>query len=610
MDGIITILPDEISNRLAAGEVVERPASVVKELIENAIDAGSDKITVEVSGGNRGQIIITDNGTGMIRDDAVLSLQRHATSKIKSADDIFCITTLGFRGEALPSIASVSKLKITTFNEAEEVGTAINIEGGKITDIKDAPPIRGTSIEVSDIFFNVPARQKFLSSETTELSHIQETVIKETLANPAIGFKFIKNKKVVFDLPATNNLKERIAKLFGSEIDENLIRVEHAVEGKRIFGFISKAGYSRKTRDQQFLFLNNRNIRDKVVNHAVYEGLRTLFPRDRHPVYFLFLDVDPTMVDVNVHPTKLEVKFADGRSIHSLTFNAVRFGIKDSGEESTPIEDEADQPTVQNSFRESGYTSRPAPREAGIKEAISKYMNAHPRHSLGTKGYERRDYSTPPLRNSQTERTSSQLRLEVGKGGHLSKMKIVGQIYNTFIILEGPEEMMIVDQHTAHERILYEKFMDRVNSGQVDAQEILFPARIEVSADEKDLVEKHLETLMKLGFKLEHFGGQTFTIRTMPVMLKDDDPKEAVRDLIDSLKETNKKETIGDILEKMITIAACRAAVKAADKLTMAEMEHLLKQLEQCRLPFTCPHGRPIVLTIDRKSILNGFLRQ
>ncbi|MBI3600948.1 MAG: DNA mismatch repair endonuclease MutL [Nitrospinae bacterium] len=612
MEGRIVRLPDELVNRIAAGEVVERPASAVKELIENSIDAGAGAITVEVKGSGKRYIRVTDDGSGMAREDAVIAFERHATSKIKTVHDLHKITTLGFRGEALPSIASVSKVRLLTCAGGDSAGTEIELDNGAVKAIKDAPPVKGTSIEVKDLFLNIPARLKFLKSDTTELSHIIEAVNQHALSHSSIRFKMINGNKTITDTASTNNILDRIASIFGYEITDNLIPITPPAKGglMRIEGYISRPSVNMAGRNLQYIFVNNRYIKDRVINHAVYDAFKTMLPRDRHPVYFLFLNIDPAMVDVNVHPAKIEVRFARQGEVHDF----VRDVIRESMTRSQKTEDRSQKTEFAEGTRitDTDYSFSPqhsALYKDRVRETIERYIS-------GQEPGDDRRWTRDERRKMINNRPSSivpppsSLVLSPETESNLSQFKPVGQIFDSFIILEGADNIIFIDQHTAHERILYERFLQKVKDSKIEVQALLLPLNMEMSGKESIILQSSLDNFKKLGFDIESFGENSFIIRSVPSILSGDDYKQLIKDILDKLVIHQQNTSFDEIVHDMILVMACRGAVKANQKLNMEEMESLMKELMNTSRPFTCPHGRPIALSMDKGQILKGFLRR
>ena len=606
MSSRIIKLPDELANCIAAGEVVERPASVVRELTDNSIDACAGNITIEIKGSGKRYIRVTDDGIGMTRDDAVLCFERHATSKIKTIKDLNAITTLGFRGEALPSIAAVSNVRLSTCNEGESVGTEIEVNNGAVKSVKDAPPVKGTSVEVKDLFLNIPARLKFLKSDTTESSHIIEIVNQHALSHPMIKFRMEKGGGRLLDTFSTNDRLNRIASIFGNEIVSNLMPVEEKYSSNlklSVRGYISKIGADTGSRGMQYIFVNSRYIRDRVISHAVYEAYRTMLQRDRHPLYFLFLDIDPKMIDVNVHPTKIEVRFVQQSEIH----NFIRDAIRDSMRRSQKTEDRSQK----SEFAEWTRITDADSYKDKVREATERYISNQESGKILDFGFR----GTHPVNGSsdfksEIRNQKSEIRLSPEMESDLSRFKPIGQIFNSFIILQGVDNVIFIDQHTAHERILYERFLNKMRDSRIEVQTMLLPVNIELSSKESLVLQSNLDNFKKLGFDIESFGENSFVIRSVPSILSGDDCKQAVKDILNKLVSEQKGTSFDEVINKMILVMACRGAVKAGQILSIEEMSSMIKELMNTVRPFTCPHGRPIALTIEKGQILKGFLRK
>ncbi len=592
MNNRIIKLPEELANCIAAGEVVERPASVVRELIDNSIDAGAGNITIEIKGSSKRYIRVTDDGIGMTRDDALLCFERHATSKIKTVEDLNAITTLGFRGEALPSIAAVSKVRLSTYYEGESVGTEVEVNNGAVKSVKDAPPMKGTSAEVKDLFLNIPARLKFLKSDTTETSRIIEVVNQHALSHPMIKFRMESGGKRMIDTFSTDNRLNRIASIFKNEMVNNLMPVEEKNSSNlklSVRGYISKIGADTGSRGMQYIFVNNRYIRDRVISHAVYEAYKTMLSRDRHPMFFIFLDIDPKMIDVNVHPTKIEVRFMRQGEIHDFIRDTIRDSMKRG---------EGTEVRRQMTEDRAAFTPQPsALYKDRIREATERYISIQ------------ESVFDIPIQDLRLKTPSSELRLSPEMESDLSKFKPIGQIFNSFIILQGVDNIIFIDQHTAHERILYERLLSKMRDSRIEVQTMLLPVNIELPSKESLVLQSNLDNFKELGFDIESFGENSFVIRSVPSILSKDDCKQAVKDIIDKLVSEQRGTGFDEVINKMILVMSCRGAVKAGQILSIEEMGSLLKELMNTERPFTCPHGRPIALTIEKGQILKGFLR-
>lgn len=568
--GLIKVLPEILINKIAAGEVVERPASVVKELIENSIDAGANEIVIEILRGGKKLIRVSDNGLGMSKEDAILAFERHATSKIYDEDDLYKISTMGFRGEALPSIASVSKVLMVTSEKGSSSGIKIEMDGGKLLSISDVGPSPGTVVEVRDLFFNTPARLAFLKGDNTEISHIVGTVESEALGHPEISFTLKHNKKVILSLPRTNRSIERIHQIYGRGVVENLLEVRSGPlsENNRITltGYISNPPFSRADRSLQAAFINKRPIRNLVISHAISEGYHTLMMKDRYAVAFLFLDIDSIEVDINVHPAKREVRLRNPSLIHDIIAKSIRERLSEkTTEETFQIDGEKiDLP--------------------GVKEAIERYMKRYEKASLEE---ERQIDFGLPLRLKST----------------ISKDFL--HAFESYIIAVNKDSVMIIDQHAAHERILYEK----LKKEKIEIQRLLVPETIELSKKESLLLAENLDKIKTLGLDVEGFGSNTFIIRSIPAILQREDPKGVLLDILTELEKSQGLSRTKEV-ERMKTLMACHGAIKASQPLNPEEMENLMEELKGTELSHTCPHGRPTMIKLRLSDLEKLFKRK
>ncbi|MDH5508803.1 MAG: DNA mismatch repair endonuclease MutL [Nitrospinota bacterium] len=610
--GRIRVLPEKVANQIAAGEVVERPASIIKELIENSVDAGASHIRVSIRNGGKSTIGVIDDGVGMNRDDSLLCLERHATSKIRGHEDLAAIATMGFRGEAIPSIASVCRMILATSPAGAEAGTEIALEGGKLQQIRDCAPVLGTSITVNSLFYNVPARRKFLKSESVEAGHCHESVLRQALGAPAVGFTFTRDGKRIFDVPSAasgvDGLAGRISALFGEKAMAPLIRVDHSFDGMKVTGFISRPGGGRAARDMQYVYVNGRYMRDKIIIYAVNEAYRSLLPRGIHPYLFLYIEVPPEGVDVNVSPTKSEARFTD----NSAVINLVRGGLSLALEERSTT---SGNPSVHSAafFAPSAGPYVP-PRRMDLRETVAPlapYPGA-PYSGAGAvdggvpfviPGRAEAGHSTPE--DIAKEARPLEAGLDIPENA-----RVVGQVFRTFILLEAGERLFLVDQHTAHERINYEALCVRYREGKVDSQELLFPLPLELTAPRADLLRRIMGWLEKLGFSLEEFGSNDFNIRAVPRLIAGADHAAVILDALEKASGMEERSGFDEMLEPVISSMACRASVMAGERLDVREMESLVRRLDQCRLPYTCPHGRPVALSISRDDLYRGFLRK
>ena len=664
----IKLLPEQVANQIAAGEVIERPASVVKELVENALDADAKRVSVEIQAGGRSLIRVTDDGTGMSRDDALLSLERHATSKIQRAEDLAAIATMGFRGEALPSIASVSRFTLTTRERdgGSPEGTQVVVNGGKIAEVKAAGSATGTSVEVRQLFFNLPARRKFLRTEETEAAHIQHYLTLAALAFPGVAFTFQKDGRSVWQLPAQksgpatssrlNALRERLRALLG---DEKLLPVSFSaalddsckpeetdifetagvspeVEPRtqsalHVWGFIGAPGVSRATRESQHLFVNRRPVENRGLNYALLEGYHTSLMKGRYPVCCLFLEIDPAAVDVNIHPAKREVKFHREFEVRKFVAQAVQetllaFHSPSPHSDATGLAPEKPRAT---------FNAKPQRRREERADAGTKPFEAKtpPEFSASAQPHFPEKSKPPPAVESQTPSSipnppslpelvppfAIPATPEQGKGGRTPQspapllnvpLRLVGVIGKLYVVLESDRGLVLLDQHAAHERILFEQMLNRIEqSGSAPSQKLLLPETIELPARDANFLREQLSTLTRLGVGLSEFGERTFLLDTLPPFVKATDPRRFVLDLVDELKAAGREVNLARLGEHTIAKTVCRHAVKANDPLAGRELEKLVEDLRRCAMPYTCPHGRPTLIEVNYRELEKKFGR-
>jgi DNA mismatch repair protein MutL len=595
----IRLLPEILASQVAAGEVIERPASVVKELVENSIDADARKIEVSIRRGGISLIRVVDDGCGMDRDDALLSLERHATSKLRTAADLAAIATLGFRGEALPSIASVSRFRLTTRERDAIAGTEIIVAGGKIETVRDGGEAPGTQIEVRSIFYNLPARRKFLRTENTESRNLEHQLHLQATGHPEIAFAFVRDERVAFQLPAAGSLLERIRDLHGKELVERLLPIEEQKRAAiRIGGLIGQAGVSRQTRAQQLVFVNGRAVENAVLTTALREGYHTALMKGQFPVTFLFLDLDPAAVDVNVHPAKREVRFRDPNAVREAVVAAVRRTLESGRRE------------WQEQFR------APAdPVAAGIvdpRPSPATPVSIGPQSSLPD------TTEVLPLRQPQpnesfvSAQAASNWNDQPGAAlaAREQQFQIIGVLNKLYVLMENQEGLVLVDQHAAHERILFEELRRRMEEQGVPSQRLLLAQTFELAPRDAEWVERNAATLQKMGIGIEPFGQNAFKIDSLPTFLDLSDPVTFMRKVIDGLKSASNGSSALRLGEEMIAKTVCRHAVKANDPLRYLEVEKLITDLLQCDLPYCCPHGRPTMIQISHLELEKKFGRK
>ncbi|HMP82921.1 MAG TPA: DNA mismatch repair endonuclease MutL [Verrucomicrobiota bacterium] len=640
----IKLLPEHVANQIAAGEVVERPASVVKELVENALDAQAARITVEVQAGGRSLVRVTDDGIGMNRDDALLCLERHATSKIRKAEDLSSIATMGFRGEALPSIASVSRFTLTTRERDSDTpeGTQVIINGGKMTEVKAAGAATGTSVEVRQLFFNLPARRKFLRTEETEAAHIQHYLTLAALAHPQVAFTYQKDGRIVWQLRKLSEkpdddaagriaaLRERFRALMGdvklmdvdfsapfeietSEPDASFEQssILHSPSALRLWGLAGAPGVSRATREDQHVFVNRRPVENRGINFALMEGYHTALMKGRYPVCCLFLEIDPSAVDVNIHPAKREVKFHREAEVRRLVAQAVRetllkFHSRD--EQNRNIQ--RPTPNMQRPTLSTVRVISPGAMER--TSATLELPNFTPPSQqrpamLPTKPEQpplNMGFASTPVQSPVAQPPSAPVPL-------LSvPMRLVGVIGRLYVVLESDRGLVLLDQHAAHERILFEQMVQRLEQKETaPSQKLLLPETIELSVRDAQFLREQLSDLTRLGVGLNEFGERTFLLDALPPFVKVSDARKFVIDLVDELKSAGKEINSSRLGEHTVAKTVCRHAVKANDPLAGRELENLVEDLRRCSMPYTCPHGRPTLIEMNYRELEKKFGR-
>ena len=575
----VQILSDELASRIAAGEVVERPASVVKELIENSLDAGATEIFVAIEKSGTSLIQVSDNGEGMAADDLILAVERHATSKLKVDDDLFRIATLGFRGEALPSIGSVSRMQIVSRPANASVGHKLRIDGGKKEEVHPTAVSVGTTVEIKDIFYNTPARRKFLKSPATELSHICDAVNRMALAYPEVHFRLQHDGRTVADYVAVGEARDRLHQVFGREIAYGLAAFLWRQGDLDAHGFLSVAPASFPNARYLFTFVNRRYVRDKVLTHAVIQGYETLLMKGQYPAVVLFLDVPFGEVDVNVHPAKYEVRFHRQSEVHETVARAIRHALKR----------EARQPSA-------GATEVAPPSFSGVREAALPY-SVFDGMAQGEIQTERREISSPPPLSS-----SAQV-------GFYSSMRVLGQILGCYLVCFSSRGLALIDQHAAHERVAFERLRRQLDSGSVARQSLLMPQTVDLSAGEMMLLEQQLDVLERFGFSLEPFGPGAYAITAAPALLPEGDYRQVVRQMVTDLAEVDCSGKLRAHLEDRLATIACHSVIRANRILETDEIRALLKDLDDIDFATQCPHGRPLLVEIRREELERMFKR-
>ena len=579
MSSKIRILSEDLVAKIAAGEVVERPASVVKELIENSIDAGASSIFCDIKAGGMESIRVVDNGCGMSKEDALLATERYATSKVRGEEDLYTIQTLGFRGEALPSIASVAKMRLITRDSTSQLGTEVYREAGTEIRISDAGSPVGTSVEVRNLFYNTPVRRRFLKSVGTEFFHIHRVMDQVALSKPEIQFRLIHDEREALNVPKTDDPSIRIEAILGRDIYEGLIPAEFRDETICLQGYIGRPALTVSTAKSIFTYVNGRFVRDRTVNRSIFDAYRTLIPRDRYPVAIFFIDLSPHRVDVNVHPTKREVRFRDQEKIYRSIHLALQDQLK------VVPSDARVSRAVETYWREKGVQS-------GIRE--------------GTAGEYR------PVEDEHAERNLAfpECSREVQSGGFYSSLVPLGQIGGTYIVCQGPEGLVLIDQHAAHERVVFEKLRHQLGNAGVVQQMLLFPHMMELPPAEKHLLGVHREELEKLGMEIEAFGGTTFVVKSVPQVVAGEDIETLVKDIIGELASEGSTSDGETLTERILIIMACHGAIRGSRALKDEEVQALLNELEQIDFASTCPHGRPIFWEMDYPQLDKVFKRK
>ena len=596
----IHLLPEIVASQVAAGEVIERPASVVKELVENSIDAGAKRIETVIRRGGISLIRVVDDGCGMDRDDALLSLERHATSKIRTGNDLAAIATLGFRGEALPSIASVSRFRLTTREHGAIAGSEIVVSGGRIETVREGGEAPGTQVEVRSLFYNLPARRKFLRTENTEARNVEHQIHLQAIAHPEIAFAFVRDERVALQLPAGATLRDRIRDLYGAELVETLLAVEHSAGARTIAlnGLIGRAGVSRQTRAQQLVFVNGRAIESPVITAGLREGYHTALMKGQFPVSFLFIEIDPAAVDVNVHPAKREVRFRDPNSVREAIVAAIRQTLEGGRDSWQQHFDARVAPVAAVAARgPSTVTAPPLPEEPRTATAATEQQVIPSSESIRGEGPRNRSADFQLSQQHATAKPPSQFQ-------------IIGVLNKLYVLMENETGLVLVDQHAAHERILFEELRRRMEEQGVPSQRLLLPQQFDLPPRDADWIEHNGATLQRMGIGIEAFGPSTFRIDSLPAFVNPADPIAFMRNVIDELKSASSTSSPMRLGEDIIATTVCRHAVKANDPLRYLEVEKLITDLLACELPYCCPHGRPTMIHISLAELEKKFGRK
>ncbi|GAB2618951.1 DNA mismatch repair endonuclease MutL [Novilysobacter erysipheiresistens] len=596
-------LPDTLINQIAAGEVVERPASVVKELVENALDAGALRIDIDLEEGGVRLIRIRDDGAGIAPEQLPLAISRHATSKIASLDDLEGVATLGFRGEALPSIASVSRFAMSSRRADDGHGATIEVEGGRVGEVAPRPHPQGTTVEVRDLFFNVPARRKFLRAERTELGHIEEWLRQLALARPDVELRMSHNGKPSRRWKGDSDLLSdvRLHETLGEEFARNALHVDHEGAGLRLHGWIAQPSYNRASADQQYLYCNGRAIRDRSVAHAVKQAYADVLFHGRQPAYVLFLELDPRRVDVNVHPAKHEVRFRDSRLIHDFVYRTLQAALAETRAGSTPTHGQGEG--VAPPQHPSGYHWTPpqAPLGLQVAETRNGYAALYGAVAPATTAVDAGDAGVALAERPSLPDTDDASLPPLGYA--------IAQLHGIYILAEAREGMIVVDMHAAHERIGYEKLKAAHDGEGLRTQPLLVPATLAVSEREADVAERESATLDALGFELTRSGPQSLTLRSVPALLAHGDVEALLRDVLADLREHGESLRVAAARDELLSTMACHGAVRANRRLTLPEMNALLREMEATERSGQCNHGRPTWARFTLPEIDRWFLR-
>jgi DNA mismatch repair protein MutL len=591
--GRINRLEQDLANQIAAGEVVERPASVVKELVENAIDAGARRLAIHVELGGKKQVRVEDDGDGMDPDDARLAIERHATSKIRSAGDLAAITTLGFRGEALPSIASVSHFVLRTRGRGQDSGTQIQVNGGTVASVVEVGAAPGTLVQVDDLFYNLPARRKFLKSDSAEAAQVSRIVTQLSLAYHDVGFALTSGGRTVLEYPPAGSLRDRLYQVYGERGD--LLEVKREAGGLRLSGYVAALADHGPTRGPQNVFVNRRIVKDRTIAHAIIDAYSVASFKERSPEVHLFIEMPPHAVDVNVHPTKAEVRFRDQSLVHEVVRRALLDTLGRGGVPQLQLRPEGGSPSpvvmsIPGVLGSGGYPNRWVP----------------PSYAASGLG------PTTPRDDGEDE--AVRLTSDPASPGRAASPEIrpmipLGQFRDTFIIAVDDQGVAIIDQHVAHERVLFERVMERLSAGQLESQRLLVPLVIEVAPSAHHALVNRRAELERLGFEIESFGAATIKVSAVPALLRSGDSSRALLALAEDLEGLDRGAELQEALQRIAATTACHAAVKANDPLTHEKMMHILEELRATAYSTVCPHGRPVMLRLTRREIEKNFDR-
>ncbi len=566
-------LSDELIRQIAAGEVIERPESAVKELVENSIDAGASQISVELEEGGLKKIRVVDNGCGMGHDDALLAFERHATSKIATLDDLFRLHSLGFRGEALASIAGIAQVVLMTRSAEERVGTRVEVDGGRVRLVEEAVASLGTDIQVLGLFQHTPARKKYMKSEATEYGHCFEIIAQLSLSHPNIGFRLLRDGELIFELPQGQSLQERVRTLYGGQTAQALIPVQYHQSNFLIQGFVGKPELSRSNRKYQFLFVNGHPVDNRTVSHAVQEAFHSLLMNAKYPWFVLLLELDPALVDVNVHPRKMEVRFVNQQEVYRAVFGAVEHALNHAV--LSPVLTAPSAPSITPTFDSPSFVASPktVPSQSSLDWSPSAFAPA--------------SQETPGL-----------------------SIKPLAQVARSYIVAESEEGLVLIDQHAVHERIRYAHLLKALDESTPLRQALLTPLQLDLGVESLALLREHASLFASLGFELEPFGGSTYLLRSVPSGLERKNPERIFQEILSDLHRERRSNAVHDLREALLTLTACRGAIKFGDPLTLMEMEGLLRDMLQTPNYTHCPHGRPSILTFTHEKLETLFKRR
>jgi DNA mismatch repair protein MutL len=593
----IKILPEILSNKIAAGEVVERPASIVKELVENSLDANSSRIMIEVKKGGRSLIRVSDNGVGMSRDDAMLSLERYATSKIYTDGDLFAINTLGFRGEALPSIAAVSKFCLVTRDETSSSGTEIIVHGGTIKKVSEIGAPQGTMVTAERLFFNMPARRKFLKTVTTEMGHLVDAITKIALGWPDVQFRLTHNEKPVKNWPATGDPVDRIVDVLGIDIKYDLHKIKFSANDLSITGWISSSRNTRRTSRGIHIYVNGRPVRDRIIQHALFEGYSGRLVKGQFPLAVLFIHVPYDQVDVNVHPAKHEVRFAQQKNVHEAVKKSVAEALQHADQSGWTISKVRANP--------------PSVEQPGIFEPMADFDILEKQRKDPPSGEMETVASFPPAFSLKKDpglaRATAQSPL--WKKKRFGDLRLIGQFRDMYILCESSDGLILIDQHAAHERILFEQFKNRFQERKKTSQKLLISETIDLGYREAKILERLIPNLNELGLEIAPFGGDTFVVKAVPLLLKNKEIKPLVIEMVEKTARIGFSFGMERVFDQCLELMACHGAIRANQRLSDKEIRELLHQLDTCKQPSNCPHGRPTWIQWSFKDLEKLFKR-